>query len=409
MAADVFGRLIGFVALGLLTALVLANGIAMPSGAIPNFLHLIDLVFHEAGHVIFGFFGQFIGVLGGSLNQVLVPAVCTAVFLARTQYGSAAVTLFWTGQSLADVAVYVADGRAMALPLLADGLIHDWNFILGRLGLLYAAESLGRLTFGLGALERLPARTPDGGRLTPALHPIRRALAQGEALIGAELTLELEGRPAIFLVNTVPLRDAEGRLTGSVSVFHDVTGARQLEREATEHAAELRTLVDLINEGIFIIGADGALLFTNGRGRSLLGDMPAGEQPADRIKRLRICEVDGTPLPAERLPSYRALRGETVSAMTVLIAVADGTTRRTEVSAHPLRRDGAIYATVVTWHDVTEQTRALADLEAARAAAEAANQLKDDFIAALSHALRTPLQPILGWTEVLRRHGKLHA
>src|SRR5947207_2700786 len=63
----------------------------------------------------------------------------------------------WTGQRLADVAVYVADGRAMALPLLADGLIHDWNFILGRLGLLYAAESLGRLTFGLGALAMLAA------------------------------------------------------------------------------------------------------------------------------------------------------------------------------------------------------------------------------------------------------------
>jgi len=110
-------------------------------------------------------------------------------------------------------------------------------------------DAQGRLTFAnataarvLGAardvghpvsdlLERLPARTPDGGRLAPALHPIRRALAQGQVVIGAELTLELEGRPAIFLVNTVPLRDAEGRLTGSVSVFHDVTGARQLERE----------------------------------------------------------------------------------------------------------------------------------------------------------------------------------
>jgi len=31
------------------------------------------------------------------------------------------LTLFWTGQSLADVAVYVADGRAMALPLLPTG------------------------------------------------------------------------------------------------------------------------------------------------------------------------------------------------------------------------------------------------------------------------------------------------
>jgi hypothetical protein len=79
------------------------------------------------------------------------------VFVRRKQFGSAAVTLFWTGQSLVDVSVYVADGRAMALPLLAEGLIHDWNFILGTLGRLNAAESLGRLTFGLGALTMLAA------------------------------------------------------------------------------------------------------------------------------------------------------------------------------------------------------------------------------------------------------------
>src|SRR5438093_8911584 len=153
----VMGRLIGLAVLTGLTILVLANGLTLPSGIILNFLHLINLVFHDAGHVIFGFFGRFVAVLGGSVNQVLVPAVCTGVFLARKQYGSAAVTLFWTGQSLADAAVYVADGRAMALPLLADGLIHDWNFILGTLGLLGAAESLGRLTFALGALAMLAA------------------------------------------------------------------------------------------------------------------------------------------------------------------------------------------------------------------------------------------------------------
>ena len=268
-----------------------------------------------------------------------------------------------------------------------------------------AARDVGRPVGEL--LDRHPARTPDGGHLASALHPIRRALAQQQAVIGAELTLELEGRSAIFLVNTVPLRDADARFTGTVSVFHDVTGARQLEREAAEHAAQLTTVVDLVNEGIFIVDGEGALLFTNGLGRDLLGDMPRGEAPAARVKRFDLREVDGTPLAPARLPSVRALRGETVPATNLLVGRADGSTRRVEVRAHPLRRDGGIYAAVITWRDITEETRALGELQAARAAAEEANQLKDDFIAALSHELRTPLQPILGWTEVLRRRGKL--
>ena len=268
-----------------------------------------------------------------------------------------------------------------------------------------AARDVGRPVSEL--LARHPTRTPDGAALPAARHPIARALAQSQTVIGAELTLDLDGRPAIFLVNTVPLRDAEGRLTGSVALFHDVTGARQLEREAAEHAAQLTTVVDLVEEGIFIIAADGALLFMNGLGRQLLGDIPPGELPHDRVKRLSIRDLDGRPLTAEEVPSARALQGETVPPTDLLVSSAGGATRRIRVRAHSLRREHGAYAAVVTWRDVTEETRALADLEMARAAAEQANQLKDDFIAALSHELRTPLQPILGWTEVLRRHGKL--
>jgi len=295
---------------------------------------------------------------------------------------------------------------ALVEPVLvtdADGRLMFANATAART--LGAARDVGRPVGEL--LDRHPARTPDGGQLASALHPIRRALAQQQAVIGAELTLELEGRSAIFLVNTVPLRDADARFTGTVSVFHDVTGARQLEREAAEHAAQLTTVVDLVNEGIFIVDGEGALLFTNGLGRDLLGDMPRGEAPAARVKRFDLREVDGTPLAPARLPSVRALRGETVPATNLLVGRADGSTRRVEVRAHPLRRDGGIYAAIITWRDITEETRALGELQAARAAAEEANQLKDDFIAALSHELRTPLQPILGWTEVLRRRGKL--
>ena len=135
----------------------MGQGLTFRSGGVSGFIHGIDLVFHEAGHVIFGFFGEFIAVLGGSLNQVLVPLIATIAFWRTRQWASATVTLWWMGQSLTDVAIYAADGRKKALPLLAEGLIHDWGYLLGRLGLLESAETVGRLIFLLGTLTMLAA------------------------------------------------------------------------------------------------------------------------------------------------------------------------------------------------------------------------------------------------------------
>jgi hypothetical protein len=78
-------------------------------------------------------------------------------FLRQRQVAAAAVTLFWTGENILGVATYVADGRAMRLPLYAEGLTHDWNFLLARLGWLAWAEALGRLVFVAGALTLLAA------------------------------------------------------------------------------------------------------------------------------------------------------------------------------------------------------------------------------------------------------------
>src|SRR5262249_56854389 len=149
----------------------------------------------------------------------------------------------------------------------------------------------------------------------------------------------------------------------------------------------------------------GALLFTNDLGRQLLADIPPGELPHDRVKRLRIRDLDGQPLTPEQVPSARALQGETVPPTDVLVSSASGTTRRIRVRAHPLRRGHGAYAAVVTWRDVTEETRALADLEMAPAAAQPAHQLHDDFIAAPPHELRPPRQPIPARDEGPRAPG----
>jgi len=180
-------RAAGLLVLGALTLAILRRGLAPPAGGVLGFVHGIDLVFHEAGHLIFGIFGRFIGALGGSLNQVLIPAICTGAFLIQGQRAAAAVTLFWTGESIADVAVYVADGRDMKLPLLAEGLTHDWNWILSELGLRDQAEPIGRVLFVLGALVLLVSLallaldllrvlgTPSPGVVSSAATPDRKA------------------------------------------------------------------------------------------------------------------------------------------------------------------------------------------------------------------------------------------
>lgn len=126
-----------------------------------SFLHLINLPFHEAGHVIFIPFGRFMTILGGTLGQILMPLICLGTFLIKTRdlFG-AAVALWWTAESLMDIAPYINDARALDLILIGgvtgketDG--HDWNNILTMLGLLEWDHRLAHLTYQLGILLML--------------------------------------------------------------------------------------------------------------------------------------------------------------------------------------------------------------------------------------------------------------
>ncbi|MDQ1523057.1 MAG: hypothetical protein QOE47_981 [Pyrinomonadaceae bacterium] len=106
----------------------------------PHQWHLIDgvnLVIHEAGHVVFMPFGEFLTIAGGSLFQVIVPAVFVAYFYRRGQMYSAALVLFWVGESLLNVSIYAGDALDLQLPLLGgEDSIHDWNHLLSATGLL---------------------------------------------------------------------------------------------------------------------------------------------------------------------------------------------------------------------------------------------------------------------------------
>lgn len=120
-------------------------------------LDTANLVFHEAGHVLFLPFGAFLTSLGGSLTQVLIPLACMAAFLREGDRFAAAAALFWAGENLVDLAPYVADARALQLVLLgghtgAEVEGHDWEAILGALGLLPYDVALGHAFRRVGLL-----------------------------------------------------------------------------------------------------------------------------------------------------------------------------------------------------------------------------------------------------------------
>jgi len=121
-----------------------------------SFLHLINLPFHEAGHLLFMPFGRFMMFLGGTLGQILMPIICLAMFLLKTRdpFG-ASVALWWTAENFMDVAPYINDARALDLMLLGgvtgketDG--HDWENILGMLGWLPYDHRIAHLSYDLG-------------------------------------------------------------------------------------------------------------------------------------------------------------------------------------------------------------------------------------------------------------------
>jgi hypothetical protein len=127
-----------------------------------SFLHGPLLVFHEAGHVIFRIFGEWVGVLGGTLAQLLLPAVIVVAFLWKNHdpFG-AALGLWLLGVSLLDVAPYMYDALQPQLTLLNGGVGeeggHDWIYLFESMGLRPRAQALGALMHRLGALVVLTA------------------------------------------------------------------------------------------------------------------------------------------------------------------------------------------------------------------------------------------------------------
>ena len=115
-------------------------------------LHMVNLVFHEAGHVIFGFLGRTIHILGGTLGQLFIPIIVAIHFWLQRDPAGYAVGKFWLFENFVDVAAYMADARALKLQLLG-GMgqeSHDWRNLFMQWGLLEQDTALAGMVNALG-------------------------------------------------------------------------------------------------------------------------------------------------------------------------------------------------------------------------------------------------------------------
>jgi hypothetical protein len=109
----------------------------------------ITLGFHEAGHLLFSWFGQTLGIAGGSVMQIAVPlAAAFYLLLKQRDYFGLVVGLSWLAFAVWEMATYMGDARSRLLPLVGFGPdpIHDWTYLFSKFGLLKHDTRIAALT-----------------------------------------------------------------------------------------------------------------------------------------------------------------------------------------------------------------------------------------------------------------------
>ncbi|GAP98930.1 PAS domain S-box protein [Leptolyngbya sp. NIES-2104] len=186
---------------------------------------------------------------------------------------------------------------------------------------------------------------------------------------------------------------------GVVNLCTDIT-----ERKQIEEALEQRTaILELINQAtpilVFMKDRQGRYVYANPAALDVLGKS-AVEVIGHSDQELFSADIDPIMETDQRILTSGKMEAieETVGVRTFLSIKAP---QRNEV--------GDIIGLIGVSTDISDRVELERDREqvlqreqAAREAAEQANRMKDEFLAVLSHELRSPLNPILGWTKILR-------
>jgi PAS domain S-box-containing protein len=201
-------------------------------------------------------------------------------------------------------------------------------------------------------------------------------------------------------------RDAAGKPVRMAGIHLDISDRKQAEEQVRLSEARYRTLANAVSQLMWMSQADGQVEFFNQHWYAYTGlqdvDLASGHWPQvihpDDLD--TILEVRTT-----------AIARQVAYEVEARVKRHDQVYRWYLVRVVPLVDDAT--GQVINWlgtatdiHDrkqvEVEREQLLAQAQAARTAAEQANRMKDEFLAILSHELRSPLNPILGWSQLLQ-------
>ena len=136
------------------------------------FIDSANLVVHEGGHLLFRWFGQTLCLWGGTILQWLVPLLLAAYFFHERQPAAFVFCMFSFFENWLYTATYMADARAMVLPLVTTGdpeyAEHDWNTIFTSLSVLPYDTTIAAVVRTLGWCGMLASTAWLAARLKTA-------------------------------------------------------------------------------------------------------------------------------------------------------------------------------------------------------------------------------------------------
>ena len=237
-------------------------------------------------------------------------------------------------------------------------------------------------------IDELVARRLAAGEYTPEHARLTMARKFTDPATDSPQLLRTRPNGTVIAIRDATLPDG-----AHISVVTDVTAQHRAEADARQRAAMLEAMLATIHHGLIMYGPDRRVMASNAMTAELTGIPPELLQPGmlmddlidDQIKRGEIDRetADRVRVLDRRVP-HRYSRPR-----------PDG--RVLAVASDPTPDGGY----VLTYTDITDDTRIRRELERARAAAEAGSEAKSRFLATMSHELRTPLSVVIGFSDAL--------